>query len=115
MANLIFLTCFTVFAFLTALSMLLSGCFFCYKSPNECKSSTYECGLAPKQSAKHISFHIRYFFYLVMVLIFDVASIFLFPLFLTVTDSLIDNLLIFLYIIQISFALGLFVSLWRKI
>ena len=114
MENLIFLTCFVVFAFLTAFSMLLSGFILGYKSPERCKSSTYECGLAPTQSAKYNKFHIKYFFYLVMVLIYDVASIFLFPMFVVQSSSLKSNLLIFAYIIQIFLALGIFIKFWRK-
>lgn len=80
MINLIFMTCFIIFAFLTAVSMLIAGYIFSYKSPDRVKSSTYECGLSPKTSAK-VNFHIRYFNYLIMFVIFDLSVIFLYPLF----------------------------------
>ena len=51
MENLIFLTCFSLFAILTSLSMLTAGFIFEYKSPDNIKSSTYECGLTITQSA----------------------------------------------------------------
>ena len=79
MENLILLTCFFIFALFTAISMLIMGYIFSYKNPEKIKSSTYECGLAPKTSA-NISFNIRYFYYLIMFLIIDVSSIFMYPL-----------------------------------
>lgn len=82
MENLIFLTCFIIFAFMTAFSMLLSGYIFSYKSPEKTKSSTYECGLAPEKSAK-LCFNIKYFMYLIMFLIFDISAIFLYPVIAT--------------------------------
>lgn len=82
MENLIFLTCFVLFAFLTAVCMLVMGYIFSYKSPDKIKSSTYECGLAPETSAK-INFNIKYFNYLIMYLIFDISVIFIYPLLVT--------------------------------
>ena len=79
MINLIFMTCFIIFALLTAASMLIARFIFSYKSPDRIKSSTYECGLSPESSAK-ISFNIRYFNYLIIFIIFDISAIFLYPI-----------------------------------
>ena len=82
MENLIFLTCFILFAFLTAVSMLVMGYIFEYKSPDRIKSSTYECGIKVKHF-KNISFNIGYFRYLIMFMIFDISSIFIYPILAT--------------------------------
>ena len=97
MENLIFLTCFSLFAILTSLSMLTAGFIFEYKSPDNIKSSTYECGLTITQSAK-IKFNIKYFFYLIMLLVFDISSVFLYPLLIIELHSLSEYLILFIYL-----------------
>ncbi|MGN1152838.1 MAG: NADH-quinone oxidoreductase subunit A [Candidatus Gastranaerophilaceae bacterium] len=105
MENLIFLTCFIIFGFLTAVLMLVMGYIFSYKYPNKIKSSTYECGLAPKSSAK-LSFNISYFYYLIMFLIFDVVSIFLYPILAcSIEYSKSHYLIILIYLITVFIAL----------
>lgn len=109
MQNLIFLTCFFVFAFITAVCMLLAGYIFSYKKNDFVKSSTYECGLKPIGNAK-ICFHIRYFNYLIMFLLVEVSSIFLYPLMLCCVLYSYYNLLviiIFLSLLFFSLFLGL--------
>lgn len=114
MENLIFLTCFIVFAFLTAVSMLAAGYIFSYKSPDSVKSSTYECGIEPEKSGK-LSFNIKYFLYLIMFLIFDISAIFLYPLLVTgVEYSKSHYGTIVAYLLLLVIALINFVSLGRK-
>ena len=79
MPNLILFTCFIIFAFLTALAMLIMGYIFSYKNPHSTKSSTYECGLKPEHTSK-IMFNIKYLNNVIMFLIFDVALIFIYPI-----------------------------------
>ena len=113
MENLIFLTCFSLFAILTSLSMLTAGFIFEYKSPDNIKSSTYECGLTITQSAK-IKFNIKYFFYLIMLLIFDISSVFLYPLLIIELHSLSEYLILFIYLCLILSAFTIFILSWRK-
>ncbi len=113
MENLIFLTCFSLFAILTSLSMLTAGFIFEYKSPDNIKSSTYECGLRITQSAK-IKFNIKYFFYLIMLLIFDISSVFLYPLLIIELNSLFEYLILFIYLGLILSAFIIFILSWRR-
>lgn len=82
MENLIFLICFSIFAILTAIAMLLMGFIFSYKNPQKEKSTTYECGLTPKTSAR-TNFNIKYFNYITIFLLFETACSFLYPIFAT--------------------------------
>ena len=105
MENLIFLTCFILFAFLTAVSMLIMGYIFEYKSPDGIKSSTYECGIKVKEY-RNISFNIRYFRYLIMFMIFDISSIFIYPILATEVEySKFHTNTITVYLLLILFAL----------
>ena len=104
MENLIFLTCFILFAFLTAVSMLVMGYIFEYKSPDRIKSSTYECGIKVK-AFKDMSFNIKYFRYLIMFMIFDISSIFIYPILATgVEYSKFHTKTITAYLLLILFA-----------
>ena len=105
MENLIFLTCFILFAFLTAVSMLIMGYIFEYKSPDGIKSSTYECGIKVKEY-RNISFNIRYFRYLIMFMVFDISSIFIYPILATEVEySKFHTNTITAYLLLILFAL----------
>ncbi len=110
MLNLIFMTCFIIFALLTAVFMLVAGFIFSYKSPDEIKSSTYECGLSPETSAK-ISFNIKYFNYLIMFLIFDISAIFLYPLFASefyYLKSHAGTIVVFLFLLLFALFISIF-------
>ncbi len=108
MLNLIFLTCFVLLAFLTAVVMILAGVIFSYKKRDSVKSSTYECGLKPIKSA-NICFHIRYFNYLIMFLIVEISSIFLYPLMICCVSYScfrVTVIIIFLLLLLFSIFLG---------
>lgn len=111
MKNLIFMSCFIIFSILTAVSMIVTGIVFSYKSFEETKSSTYECGLSVTTPA-NLKLNIQYFFYLIMFLIFDVCSIFLYPLLIIETNSINNYGCILLYISLILTAMITFIKLW---
>lgn len=69
-----------------ALCMLICAFIVRPKTNNKIKKSTYECGMFPVGQAK-IRFHIQYFIYAVLFLIFDVETVMLFP-FAVVFDKL---------------------------
>ena len=47
-------------------------------NPSELKESMYECGMKP-ETERWQGFNIKYYFYALMFVIFDVETIFLFP------------------------------------
>ncbi len=47
-------------------------------NPSELKKSMYECGMKP-ETERWQGFNIKYYFYALMFVIFDVETIFLFP------------------------------------
>lgn len=113
MENFIFLICFIIFAIFTSISILLMSYIFSYKAPDKEKSSTYECGLAPETSAK-IRFNIKYFYYLIMFLLFDISTIFLYPIFATNSEYSFVNLkFIVLYLSILLFALIYFIRRFK--
>lgn len=104
MYNLIFIVCFGIFAILMALAMLITSYIVSYKAPNETKSSTYECGLKPIKDA-NIQFDIKYFNYLIIFIITECSTIFIYPLCASrveVDKILAIKLVIFLIILLIA-------------
>lgn len=76
------LTCLIVFvtlSFLFAIIMIAAGFICQYKKESNVKNSTYECGVVPMGDAR-IKFNIKYFNYAILFLIFDIETIFLYPL-----------------------------------
>lgn len=71
---------------LFALCMLICAFYVRPKTKNNIKKSSYECGMFTIGQAK-IRFHIQYFIYAVLFLIFDVETVLLFP-FAVVFDKL---------------------------
>jgi len=59
--------------------------FFSPAKPGPMKNSTYECGLESKGNA-WIQFHVQYYLYAIIFLIFDVETIFLLPFAVSFTN-----------------------------
>ncbi|MBF0217403.1 MAG: NADH-quinone oxidoreductase subunit A, partial [Candidatus Omnitrophica bacterium] len=53
--------------------------------PNEKKLSVYECGEVPVGTA-WIQYNVRYYFFAMIFLVFDVETIFMFPWAVTIRD-----------------------------
>ena len=75
-----------VLSVLFALCMLICAFLVRPKTKNNIKKSSYECGMITIGQAK-IRFHIQYFIYAVLFLIFDVETVLLFP-FAVIFDKL---------------------------
>ena len=69
-----------------ALCMLICAFLVRPKTNNRIKKSAYECGMFPLGQAK-IRFHVQYFIFALLFLIFDVETLLLFP-FALVFDKL---------------------------
>ena len=78
MKELVCLAIFTMFSLLFAIAMIVAGFVCQYKKSSPAKNSTYECGVSPLGDAR-IKFHIKYFNYAILFLIFDIETIFLYP------------------------------------
>lgn len=78
MKNLIFLTCFFIFAILAASAMIIMGYIFNHKKKCYIKSSRYECGIK-SESNSPLYFDMKYFNYVIVFLIIDSTTIFLYP------------------------------------
>lgn len=80
-------------------------------NPNKKKNSTYECGEIPVGYA-WAQYHVRYYFFTLVFLIFDVETIFLFPWAVSIKDLggiAILEMLLFLLVLFVGF-----VYAWRK-
>ena len=88
-----------------ALCMLICAFIVRPKTKNRIKKTTYECGMFPMGQAK-IRFHIQYFIYAVLFLIFDVETVLLFPF-----AVVFDKLGLFAFIEVSIFILILFLGL----
>lgn len=78
MKELVFLLIFIVFSTAFALAALIMSFLCSPKAGNEEKNSTYECGMKLFSNAR-VQFDIKFFNYVIMFLIFEVETIFLFP------------------------------------
>jgi NADH-quinone oxidoreductase subunit A len=58
--------------------MVLAGFLCQYKKKSLAKETTYECGVTPYSDAR-IKFDVKYFNYVILFLIFDIETIFLYP------------------------------------
>ena len=98
-----------VLSVLFALCMLVCAFIVRPKTNNRIKKSVYECGMFPFGRAK-IRFHVQYFIFALLFLIFDVETLLLFP-FAVVFDKLglfsVAEVFIFILIL----VLGLYYSL----
>ena len=78
MQELFFLIIFFILSTLFAILSLITSYICSYKNSYEEKSTVYECGMSPFGNAK-IKFDMKYLNFAILFLIFDVASVFLFP------------------------------------
>ena len=81
------------------------------RKPNAKKLSTYECGEVPAGPA-WVQYNVRYYFFVLVFLIFDVETMFLFPWAVTI-KSVGVVALIEMFVFLIVLLLG-FVYAWRK-
>ena len=98
-----------VLVFLVRLAALMVG-FRSYLDRE--KSSPFECGFDPKNSAR-ISFSLRFFLLAVIFLIFDIEVIFLFPIPFIVLRFISINMVFIGYLVFLILLLGL-VHEWRE-
>lgn len=85
--------------------------FMAPRKPNEFKLSTYECGEIPIGSA-WIQYNVRYYFFVLVFLVFDVETIFLFPWAVTIKEVGVVAMIEMLIFLSVLF-LGLIYA-WRK-
>lgn len=78
MKELVFLLVFIILSIMFALAALIASFICSPKAESDEKSSTYECGMKLFSDAR-IQFDIKFFNYVILFLIFDVETIFLFP------------------------------------
>ena len=69
---------FMLFAVVFGLFMIILSVIAAPKASNNQKSSTYECGVDIKSDSR-IRYHMQFFVYAILFLIFDVETIFIFP------------------------------------
>lgn len=112
MKELICLIVFLVISAFLSISMLIAGFLCQYKNKTATKCTTYECGLTPFSNAQ-IKFDIRYFNYAILFLIFDVETIFLYPL--AISLKLLNKFVVIEIYLFISILLfGLFFAVKKK-
>ena len=74
--------CLSLFIFMSALFaiIMIAAGFLCeYRKKTKIKTTVYECGIEPFEGAR-TRFQVKYFNYAILFLIFDVETIFLYPL-----------------------------------
>lgn len=102
-------TCLCIFIILStimAIAMILAGFICQYKNRTDIKETTYECGILPFGNAQ-VKFDIKYFNYAILFLIFDIETIFLYPLAVSV-----NSIGLFAIIEGIIFVLIIFLGLY---
>ena len=81
------------------------------KKPNKLKNSVYECGMETYDKT-WIQFRIQYYLYALVFLIFDVETVFLYPI--AVAYNQISLFMVIETIIFISILFIGFLYVWRK-
>lgn len=81
------------------------------KKPNKIKNSVYECGMETYDKT-WIQFRIQYYLYALVFLIFDVETVFLYPI--AVAYNQISLFMVIETIIFISILFIGFLYVWRK-
>lgn len=80
-------------------------------NPSEEKLSTYECGEPPIGFA-WVQYNVRYYFFVMIFLIFDVETIFLFPWAVTIKEVGVSAIVeMFMFLLVLFFGL---IYAWRK-
>ena len=74
----LFVGIFVVFSAIFALIPLVLAWFLAPKKPSADKQATYECGLA-SQGESWIQYHVQYYIYALVFVIFDIETIFIYP------------------------------------
>ena len=81
------------------------------KKPNKIKNSAYECGMETYDRT-WVQFRIQYYLYTLVFLIFDVETVFLFPIAVAYNQATL--FMVIEAIIFISILFGGFLYVWRK-
>jgi len=110
--ELICLMVFIIISAILSIASLVLGFVCQYKKKSTLKESTYECGVTPIGDAKE-KFDIRYFNYAILFLVFDAATIFLYPF--AVAENFLGLFTILAVIIFLSIlSLGLYFVIKKK-
>ena len=112
MKELVCLVIFVALSTLFAILMIVAGFLCQYKKESPVKNTTYECGLVPFDDAR-IKFDIKYFNYVILFLIFDIETIFLYP-FAVNMNSLGLFAIVEAFLFMAILLLGLFFAIKRK-
>lgn len=112
MKELVCISIFIVLSTLFAIIMIVAGFVCQYKKESKVKNSTYECGLTPYGDAV-IKFDIKYFNYAVLFLVFDIETIFLYPLAVS-QDSLGLFAIVEVFVFVSILIFGLYYAIKKK-
>lgn len=74
----LFIGIFLVFSLIFALIPLVLAWLIAPKKPSAQKQATYECGLS-SQGDPWIQYHVQYYLYALIFVIFDIETVFLYP------------------------------------
>ena len=78
MGEYLYIVIFIALGLLVPAGAILTERFLAPHTPNDVKSSSYECGIETEGDSQ-VQFNVRYYLYALVFLIFDVEAIFLFP------------------------------------
>ena len=78
MKELVFLIVFVILSTAFAVAALVASLICAPRTSDNSKKDTYECGMEPFNNSR-IQYCVKYFNYVILFLIFDVETIFLFP------------------------------------
>lgn len=74
----LFIGIFFIFSLIFALIPIVLAWFLAPKKPSPEKQAVYECGLA-SQGEPWIQYHVQYYLYALIFVIFDIETVFLYP------------------------------------
>ena len=114
--ELVCLAVFIILSTLFAIAMVIAGFLCQYQKACKVKTSTYECGIKPTTDAR-IQFDVKYFNYAILFLIFDIETIFLYPLALFINAlglfAIIEGFIfVFLLLFGLYFAINKKILRW---
>ncbi len=96
--------------FLPAVAIFLAS-LLSPKKPNPIKNSVYECGVETRGET-WIQFHVQYYIYALMFLVFDVETVFLYPF--AVAYGQLTLFAVVEAVIFVMILLGGFFYTWKK-